>query len=117
MVVGTLTIPLSPDQRGAVLELLRSIQGPVLAQPGCIACHIYEEQEPEHSIVLVERWESEAALEAHVRSEAYRRVLSALELSAAPPEIRFDHVASTEGIELVERLRSVEGHRLPLQDY
>ncbi len=103
MVVGTLRIPLSPDRRAEVLEVLRSIQGPVLAQPGCAACHIYEEARPEQAVVLIERWESEAALEEHIRSEAYRRILGAIELSGSPPEVRFDYVSASEGMELIER--------------
>ncbi len=106
MIVGTLTIQPAPDRRAEILEVLKAIQGPVRAQPGCIACHIYEEQGPEQAIVLVERWESQAALEAHLRSEAYRRVLGAVELSGSAPEVRFDYVSATDGIELIERSRT-----------
>ena len=70
MIVGTLRILPAPDRRADVLQVFRAIQGPVLAQPGCLACHIYEEQGPDEAVVLVERWESEAALEAHLRSES-----------------------------------------------
>ena len=79
------------------------------AQPGCIACDIYEEQGPEPALVLVERWESQAALEVHLRSEIYRRILGAIELSGGPPEVRFDYVSATEGLELVERSRRPKG--------
>jgi quinol monooxygenase YgiN len=106
MIVGTHRILPAPDRRAEILEVFRGIQGPVLAQPGCAACHIYEEQGPDEAIVLVEMWESQAALEAHLRSEAYRRVLGAIELSGAPPEVRFDHVSATEGMELIERSRN-----------
>jgi len=109
MIVGTLRILAPPERRAAVVEILQSVQGPVLAQPGCGACHIYEEQGPEQAVVLVEMWHSQAALETHLRSEAYRRVLGAIELSGGPPEVRFDHVSATEGMELVERSRNPGG--------
>jgi quinol monooxygenase YgiN len=109
MIVGTLRILPAPQRRIEVLEVFRAIQGPVLAQPGCAGCHIYEEQGPEPAIVLVEMWESQVALEEHLRSEAYRRVLGAIELSGGPPEIRFDHVSATEGMELIERSRNPIG--------
>jgi quinol monooxygenase YgiN len=109
MVVGTLRIPLSPGRRTEVLEILRSIQGPVLAQPGCAACHIYEEESPEQAVILIERWDSEAALQEHIRSDAYRRILGAIELSTCPPEVCFDYVSSSEGMELIERLRNLGG--------
>ena len=107
MVIGTLRLLPPPNRRRDVLEILTSIQGPVLTQPGCVACHIYEGQGDDPAIVLVERWESEAALEAHIRSDEYRSILGALELSGSPPEIRFDHVTATEGIELIERSRAL----------
>ena len=79
------------------------------AQPGCAACDILDEQGPETAIVLLERWETEEALETHLRSEAYRRILGAIELSGGQPDIRFEHVSSSEGLELVERLRDPMG--------
>jgi quinol monooxygenase YgiN len=109
MIVGTLRILPAPDRRAEILKVFRAIQGPVLAQPGCAACHIYEEQGPEQVVVLVERWESHAALEAHLRSEAYRRILGAIELSGGPPEVCFDYVSATEGMDLIERARNPGG--------
>ena len=102
MIIGTLRLLPPPQQRLQVLEVLQSVQGFVLAQPGCAGCSILEEQGPEQALVLVERWESDAALTTHIRSEAYRRILGACELSGAPPEFRFDEVSSTQGIERVE---------------
>ena len=105
MVIGTLRILLSPDRRAEVIQILQSIQGPVSALPDCAGCHIYEEEDPEPAVVLVERWESEAALEEHIRSEAYRRILGAIERSGSPPEVCFDFVSASKGMELIERLR------------
>jgi quinol monooxygenase YgiN len=109
MIVGMLRIPLAPNRHAEVLEVLRSIQGPVLAQPGCKAYHIYDEQGLEPAVVLVERWESRATLEAHIRSDIYRRILGAIELAGGPPEISFEVVSAREGMELIERLRRLGG--------
>jgi len=109
MIIGTVRILPAPNRHVAVLEILRSVQGPVRAQPGCAACDILDEQGPETAIVLLERWETEEALETHLRSEAYRRILGAIELSGGQPDIRFEHVSSSEGLELVERLRNPKG--------
>ena len=109
MVIGTLRIPVSSECHAEILEVLQSVVGPMLAQPGCAGCQIYEEHRPDDAIVLSERWESEAALEEHIRSDAYRRVLGAIELSGSPPDVRFDYVASTQGMELIERLRAIGG--------
>jgi quinol monooxygenase YgiN len=113
MVIGTLRIPLSPDRRAEVIQILQSIQGPVSAQPGCVDCHIYEEEDPEPAVVLVERWESEAALEEHIRSESYRRILGAIEWSGSPPQVCFDFVSASMGMELIERLRGPDEPQRP----
>ena len=107
MVVATVRIVPARDRRAEVLEILHCLQGATRVQPGCAAYDIYrEEGGPNPAVVLVERWDSEAALESHLRSKDYRHVLSAVELSNSPPEIRFDHVFVTEGIELIERVRA-----------
>ena len=93
-----------------MLEILQSLQGPTRAQRGCTDYVVYQEEGADSAVVLVERWESDAALQSHLRSDAYRSVLSAVELSGRPPEIRFEHVTGTEGIELIERARAVDDH-------
>ena len=105
MTVATLRIPLPANRRAGVLEVLRSIQRLVQAQAGCLGCLIYEEQSPDSALLMVERWDSEEALETHIRSDAYRRILKAIELGGGPPEVRFDKVSASEGIELIQRLR------------
>jgi len=105
MIIGTLRIFPPPSRRDEVLEVLRSVRGLVQAQQGCTAFHIYEEQGEEGTVVLVEQWASKPALETHLRSEAYRRILGAIELSGGAPDIRFDFVSSSEGMELIERSR------------
>ena len=109
MIVGTIRILPPRNRRADVLGILLSVQGPIRARPGCCACDIYEEQGPEQAVVLIERFESQEALQAHVRSEAYRRILGAVELSGARPDIRFEQVSASEGLELIERHRLVAG--------
>jgi len=109
MIVGTLRILPLLERRAEVLEILQAIQGPVLAQPGCAGYTIYEEQGPERGVVLVESWENQEALERHLRSEDYRLILGAIELSDGQPEVRFDHVITSEGMELITRTRNSGG--------
>jgi quinol monooxygenase YgiN len=87
------------------LAILRSVQGAVRAQPGCIACQVCEEQGTEPAAVLLERWESEEALRGHLRSTVYEDIERALALADHPPDVRFERVMSSEGMELIERER------------
>jgi hypothetical protein len=56
-------------------------------------------------IRYAEQWDSEEALNDHIRSDLYRRVLAAMEFSKQPPEIIFHFTSHTKGFELVEALR------------
>lgn len=106
MIIGTVRILPPPDRRETVLEVLRSVQGRIRVEPGCAACDVFDEQGTEPAVVLLERWETEEALEEHLRSDVYRRIIAAMELSGGKPEIRFERVETVRGMELVERLRS-----------
>lgn len=106
VVISTLRIFPSRDERRQLLAILRSVQGPTLAQPHCQSCRVYEEDGFEHAILYIERWDSEAEFERHVRSELYRRILAAVEVSHKQPEISFDYVSHTRGMDLIEALRN-----------
>ncbi len=88
-----------------MLTILRSVQGPTQAQPHCQSCGVYEEDGFAEAVLYVERWDSEPEFERHVRSELYRRVLAAFELSNKAPEIKFDYVSKSRGMDLIEALR------------
>jgi quinol monooxygenase YgiN len=105
MIIGTLKISPLPDRRDGVIEVLRSVQGPVRALSGCVAFDVWVEQDADFAIVVTERWESQEAFDAHIRSETYRRLLEAIEFSGCQPDIRFEHVSVSGGMEVVERLR------------
>jgi quinol monooxygenase YgiN len=94
-----------PDKRLETLELLGSVMGPTEAKHGCVACRLYEEAESDQTILFYEEWENKEVLSEHVRSENYRRILAAIELSSQPPEVHFYSVSTIQGIDLIEQLR------------
>lgn len=98
-------IPLN-EKRHEVLDVLLSIKGPVLTESECLACCILEEYGEEQNLFYVEQWRSLAALERHIRSTSYARILEAMELSAQPPEISFYKTSEMWSFDLIERVRS-----------
>ena len=105
MIISTLRIEPPPKKHLHVLDILRSVQGPTLAQPGCVSCDIFVDSGLDRAILFFEQWECEAALHQHIGSDLYRRILAAIELAKTRPEIHFHLVSTTQGMELVERLR------------
>ena len=112
VVVSTLRIVPPPSRHQEVLELLRSVKGPTQAQPDCMSYRVYEEDDPERSILLLEEWTSDVVFYEYIRSELFRRVLAALELSRCAPEVAIRHVSNSDGLDLIQRLRS-EGDSTP----
>jgi quinol monooxygenase YgiN len=61
----------------------------------------------ETNILMINQvWKSEKNLENHIRSDEYRNFLMALEMAPQKPEIRFDTILSSSGIETIKRARS-----------
>ena len=107
MMLAMVKIGPSPGKRQEILDILLSVKGPTLAAPGCRACSIYEEHGEEQIIAYVELWQSPAEMYRHIRSALYSRILEAMELSTRTPEINFHMILRTEGMELIENLRSM----------
>src|SRR5262249_36518713 len=72
---------------------------------GCRGGGVYQEAGSPGTALYVEIWEETAQLETHVRSRGYDRLLAIMETAAARPELRFNFVAETRGLEWVEQLR------------
>ena len=106
MVTATFRVVVYPERRDDVLKTLRPLIGPTEVQPGCISCRIHQDVDNANILTLVEEWETQADLDKHIASDDFRRVLAVLDLSIKPPEIRFDGISQTAGIELIKAARS-----------
>jgi quinol monooxygenase YgiN len=95
-------------QHGQVVEIMRSVQDLTRPLPGCLGCWLSEQDYLHNHIRYAEQWESEEALHEHIRSELYRRVLAAMELSRQSPEVKFYYASEEKGFELIETIRYQE---------
>jgi hypothetical protein len=56
--------------------------------------------------MLEEFWECGRDMLTHLKSDAYRRILLVIEMAEEPPDIRFDFIADSGGVEVIELARS-----------
>ena len=89
----------------STLDLLESLKGPVAATTDCLGCTVAVETGEGSTFSYLEQWRSRAALERHMRSSLYGRLLEALECSRIPPEIKFYEAIGVGGLDLVEKVR------------
>jgi quinol monooxygenase YgiN len=105
MVIATLRMSVPPEKQDDVLRTLRSVMGPTRAQLRCISCQLYQDAEDAKYVSFVQEWESREALNDHIRSDDYRKILAVMELASEKPEIKFIEALKTHGMELIEEVR------------
>lgn len=106
MIIATLRIVTSPEKHQEILQTLRSVLGPTQVQPGCISCRVYaHDVENENALILLEEWKTQEDLERHLGSDDYRRILAAMDLASTAPEITFNTVSHTQGMEVIHAVR------------
>ena len=105
MTVFTLRVMTSPQSRTEILRSLTGILGLTRAQAGCVSCRLYSDIEEPKAVLLREEWVSEGDLNRSLRSEDFKRVLAAIDLAGAPPELYIDQIAMRGGMEMIESVR------------
>ena len=106
MILATVRMTIPPQKSDEVLKILRSVAEQCRDAPGCLSCYIYGDLQEKNAFVLEETWRAEEDLNVHLRSGEYLNLLLVLEMSTKKPEIRFDTIASSMGIEAIEKARS-----------
>ena len=107
MVLVTLRMAIPLQKRGEALKILKAMVAQNQARPDdCVFCRICEDALEDNILQFEEMWKSQEELEHHLRSDDYRKVLLVLEMALKQPEIRFDAISSSTGIEAIEKARS-----------
>ena len=104
MIIVTLHLKVTPEKRGQILEIFRSMIGPTTVQPGCRHCDLLVSTQDDDLLVLLEKWESQETLNQHIKTDEFRNVLVAMDKAYALPQINFYKAESCEGMELVRKL-------------
>src|SRR3954468_17126509 len=95
----------SLKNRSQLIELLRSVLDLSRPCPGRMGCWLSDEDSLQNRVIYAEQWETEEALHENMRSALYRRLLSAIELSERPPEVKFYYADQSRGFDLIESIR------------
>jgi len=105
MVRSTIRMLIPLEKQSEALEILGSMIEQTLFEPGCLSCRLYRGVEDARTIMFEELWLSEEDMQCHLRSDTYHKVLLVIEMAVEPPEIRFDTIAHSTGVESIEKAR------------
>ncbi len=106
MILSTVRMTIPPQKRGEALKILRSMADQCRDDLGCLSCNIYEDLQEKNVLKIEGVWRNDEDLDLHIRSDEYRNLLLVLEMALKQPEIRFDTISHSTGIETIEKTRS-----------
>ncbi|MEJ2164049.1 MAG: antibiotic biosynthesis monooxygenase [Desulfobacterales bacterium] len=105
MVRSTIRMLIPLEKQSEALEIMGSLLEQTQFEPGCVSCRIYRGVEDVRAIMLEELWMNDEDVQHHLRSDKYRKILLVVEMAAEPPEIRFDTITQSGGVERIEQAR------------
>ena len=91
--------------RRELLQALLDWAAAARKQTGSLASDVYEDAERPAVFMLVSDWDGTAALEAHLRSDAFGVLLGALELLAHPPRLKVSRIVESYGADALPAIR------------
>ena len=111
MILATLIMNVRPERRSDLLKTMRGMLEPVRVERGCLSYRLYEDIEDRNTLVLVEEWKTQNDLESHIRTDNHRRLMALMDLLNKQPEMQFNTVSHTAGIDLIEDVLKIPGSR------
>ena len=88
-----------PEGPRGLLDALRCAATVPAEEPGCRSSSVWRDAGASGAVLLMEEWESPQAMERHMTTPVFRRLLAVLELSRTPPEIRYVHGSLLRGVD------------------
>lgn len=105
MISSVIKLSVSPERRAEVLTLLRPLVAPTRYMTGCRDCGLYENAIDGQSICLATEWANQDGMTEFIRSDEFQRVLAAMDLCNAPPDVQISEACETHGVDYIAILR------------
>ena len=105
MIISIIKIYPPTGSEHTIIDVLESVKVAIANLYDCLECSVAVEAGEDDQVCYMEQWRTREALDRHLRSPLYGRVLEAMELSRIPPEVTFFKVSKIGGLELVGRVR------------
>ena len=110
-ILVTLKMVVQPERRSDLLETMRGMLEPARVERGCLSYCLYEDVEDRNTFILVEEWATQEDIERHISKDNNRRLLALMDLLSKQPELQFNTVSHTVGMDLIENVLKTERTR------
>ena len=106
MIIVRITMKALMEKRTEMMQTLLSMIELAAKENGCLSYDIFCDLEDNHVFNVIEEWQTREDLDRHIRSERFSALLGTKSLLAKPSEINIHTVSHSEGVEVVNALRS-----------
>jgi quinol monooxygenase YgiN len=87
-----------------VVAALRFLMVTTRLEPGCRNCGVWIDSDS--AVRYTEEWATEVDMRQRVRSERFTSLLSVIESVEEPPQVQFDFVTATRGLDYIAEVRA-----------
>ncbi len=101
MIQATFRVVPPRERQQELIEVLSCMKEPTEALDGCRGYQILQDVNDRRAVSWLEWWDCLADLEAHLRSDRFRRLLPYIEMSVTPPEVMVGVIDPLHGMEFV----------------
>ena len=105
MIEATFKMTVPVEKRKEILQTIKTLVGASRRERGCISCNCYVDVEDERILFFEEEWKTREDLENHLQSDHFGVLNGAMGLLRVEPDIRFNTIASTAGVEAITAAR------------
>jgi quinol monooxygenase YgiN len=103
---STIRMMIPLNRQSEALEILGAVSEQIKFDPSCISSRLYRGVDEACAIMVDDIWKSDKELMRYLRSDVFHRVLLVVEMAQETPEIRFDTIMHSSGIETIENARN-----------
>jgi quinol monooxygenase YgiN len=108
VILATLRMIVRPEMRSDLVETMRGMLEPTRVERGSLSYHLYEDVENRNAFLLLEEWATQEDLERHLSKDNERRLLALMDLLSEQPELSFNTVSHSAGMDLIENVLKTE---------
>jgi len=109
MIQVTFKMIVRHDKRSDLLAAMKGMLQPVRVERGCLNYGLYQDVENSDAFLLLEEWATQQDLEKHICTDNQRQLLALMDLLSEQPELRFNTVTHTAGMDLIENVLKTDG--------
>ena len=105
MIIHIIRLKVAPHDRKNAIRTIQAAIGPTKFRQGCLTCAFYCHIDNDDELFLMQKWDSQQALDSYVQSSEYNLLVEGMELAVEEPVIEFHSISASTGLEYVKQTR------------